>query len=263
MAISNRNFVVGAECRKLLQLAAQRHLPLTLTNRPEHRWQVYKTHFLSFQSNRLILARPCMDMTEGYMEPTEGQEIAITFKKGYNKCFFVTRIIRCQEFELEPDVYVPAIMITAPQQIEKIQRRNYNRAVVSTDEPVEVEFWSDDPTFTAGPDHWKATLQDLSAGGLSIRMPSGRDPQLQENQQVHMEFVPLPDQPSLCVDARFRHATQLPDDDAITLGFQLVGLEMCEQGRNALRRIGRVISVYQRRRQFCDHPELMTSSRQR
>jgi hypothetical protein len=55
MVTSQRNFVFGAECKKLLQEAVQKHLPVKLTNKQNDRWQVYKSNLLSVQDNNLII----------------------------------------------------------------------------------------------------------------------------------------------------------------------------------------------------------------
>ena len=242
--MTHRNYVVGAECRHLLQEAAQKHMFLNVTNQHDKRWYVYKSSFLALQSNRIIIAMPIPDQQDCYLEPAPGQTIAISFKKGYHKCLFTTRIIEQTQYQLDSDDTIPVISALCPTQIEKIQRRTYNRAVAPAGDPVTVTFWASDASINAN--KWRGKLYDLSAGGLGLTMLQPEMPEIPEGTQVELCFVPLPGQEPLQLQARFRHATGMPETGRIMLGFQTLGLEMDETGRSLLRRIGRIVNVYKR-----------------
>ena len=254
--MDNRKFAVGVECRNLLQEAAQKHLPLTLTNKQNNCWQVYKSTFIAVQSNRLVLALPVADSADSRIEPATGQEVALTFKKGYHKCLFVTRVIGRENHELDAGISMPVMTVFCPQQIEKIQRRAYNRAAAPAGEPVLVDFWPSAADGAVNPPRWQAHLTDLSAGGLGLSMPKNELPAIQEGDQLELEFLPLPDQEPLRLQGRFRHATDMPDGRNALLGFQLLGLEISEEGRMLLRRISRIVNVYQRQEPLARHPNM-------
>ena len=252
----NRKFVVGLECRTLLQESSYRHLPVTITSQQDKRWYMYNSNLLALESNKLIFAQPVCDTPELPASLEQGQEIAVTFKKGYHKCLFVTRVMSSEQFEYEPDVFVPAMTAYCPQQIEKIQRRHFQRAEAPQSEPVTVSI-----SCSANPDgeqiRWGGTLLDLSAGGLAIKVSKSQVPMIQDDQQVQLRFVPLPQQEPLFLEARYRHTTQTQNSDELVMGFQIVGLEMTEQGRNNLRRISRIVNVYQRQQKISLHPNLV------
>ena len=252
--MTRRNFVIGVECRNLIAEAVQRHLPLKITNKQEKRWQVYNSNFLAVQSNRVILSMPIPDDKGCHMEVTEGQEIAVTFKKGYRKCLFLTRVIGRTEYQIDEGVSVPSIVTLCPQQIERFQRRAFNRAEVPEGEPVAVKIAS----LESGAEELKFSGQlcNLSAGGLGVTVSQSEMPEIEEDQQFEMRFVPLESQEEICVQARFRHATDQPEDESFMLGFHIIGLEMTEQGRNILRRISRVVNLYQRQKTLSSHPGL-------
>lgn len=252
--MTRRNFVIGLECRNLIAEAAQRHLPLKITNKQEKRWQVYNSNFLEVQSNRVIMSMPVPDDKGCYLEITEGQEMAITFKKGYRKCLFLTRVIGRTEYQIDEGVSVPSIVALCPQQIERFQRRAFNRAEVPEGEPVIVEISSLESG--AGDLKFSGQLFNLSAGGLGVTVLQSEMPEIEEDQQFEMRFVPLENQEEICVQARFRHATEQPEDEKLMLGFHIIGLEMTEQGRSVLRRISRVVSLYQRQKTISEHPGL-------
>ena len=252
--MTRRNFVVGLECKNILTEAVSKRLPLKITNKHDTRWQVYKSGFLGVQGNRLVLSQPVSDIEGTSMNLQEGQEIAITFKKGYNKCLFVTRFIGPCDFERDPGESVQAVQILWPQQIEKFQRRAFNRALVPPGDPIQVTFWkSDTPAKERKEKKWRGMLHDLSAGGLGITMLKSELPEFKVGDQFEMWFVPLPGQEPLCLPVWFRHVTTLAETDRVMLGFQTVGLEISEEGRSLMRWIGRIANVYQRQRPISEH----------
>jgi c-di-GMP-binding flagellar brake protein YcgR len=251
---TNRKFAVGSECRMLLEEAAGKHLPLTITNKQDTNWQVYHSTFYALKSHRIIASLPVPDVSTGQMEPAAGQEIGVSFKKGYHKCLFVTRIVAQEPYELDPGVMAPSITLLVPEQIEKIQRRAYNRTKVPAKDRIPVSFWK-----TENPDQgvvWEGTLSDLSAGGVGIRIPKNEISDLVPGQQYHIQFVPLVGYDPLQLSGCFRHAVEAPEGEQVILGFKLVGLEMDEGGRHTLRQLSRIVSVYQRRAPISEHGQL-------
>jgi len=253
MVMSHRNFVFGNDCKELLTEAVQKHLPVKVTNQQDNRWQVYKSNFLALQDQQLILALPTPDMSDSQMEPVPGQDIAVTFKKGYHKCLFTSRVIKRGRFELEAGVFAEALTIAAPQQLEKIQRRAFNRTEAPAGESITVEFCaihgSISRSYVIGK-KWEGALQDISAGGLGITLPKTQMPSIEAGEQFEASFIPLPQQNPLILQVRFRHTTDISGTDRVMMGFQLVGMEMSEYGREMLRRIGRIVNVYQRQRKL-------------
>ena len=245
-----RKFVVGLECKRLLEEAVAKHLPVTLTYKcaDSNTWQVFKSNFISLQAGRVVISLPMPDQGDCHMEPALAQEIAITFKKGYNKCLFVTRILTRDRTELEPGIYIPIMTLGRPEQIEKIQRRAYNRVSIPTDERVPVQFWL---TESSPETPYEGRLVNLSAGGLGVAVPVQELPNLIEGEQFIVQFVPFEGHEPLCLNTRYRHATDpAPAADESVLGFQILGLEINEEGRQLLRRLSRVVGVFQRRNEL-------------
>ena len=248
-------------------------------------WQVYKSNFLSLRGNKIILTQPSPHLCEEPLELTPGTEISIAFKKGYNKCLFTTRIIGPQQFEFDSDEslpysissliaadaddtssncsVVPAMAVYCPEHIEKFRRRAYNRTAPPVDLTIPVTFWSPNESGK----EYQAVLANISAGGIGLAIPSDEYTQLEENAQYEMKFNPFPPDSCFTPDApagrqqtiqlrgRFRHATNRTDG-LLLLGFQLIGLELTEQGRSTLRRLGRIVSLYERQQPLCCHSNL-------
>jgi len=190
------------------------------------------------------------------MEPAQGQELAITFKLGYYKNLFVTRTIAQERHEIDPGIFMPVVTVLVPDQLEKIQRRAYNRAQVPDHETVPVTFQRIQTPSSESQEQWQGRLTDLSAGGLGIKMDRSQIDPLRVGDQFQLRFVPMANQNEITVNVRFRHVSELDRTDQVVLGFQLIGQEMSEKGRSALRRIGRIVHLYQRQSELAKHPNL-------
>ncbi len=255
--MTNRKFMVGVDCKELIETAVGKRLPLTITTRQDKNWQVYKSNFIAIQSNRLYLAHPTPDMNDCHTEMATGQEIAVSFKKGYYKNLFVTRSISQDRFEIDSGVFMPVIVVMFPEQIERIQRRAYNRAEVPSNEIVDVTFERLEDDHIVDRKQWHGHLVDLSAGGLGVKINKDAAVDLNEGDQFKLTFVPMSGQDPIEINSRFRHATNTDDPNEAMLGFQIIGQEMDEIGRNVLRRIGRIVNLYQRQQNISKHPNLI------
>lgn len=248
--MQQRKYIVGGEARGLFDQAIARHLPLSLTTCQEQTWQVYKTYFLAHHANRLLISMPVPDTEGCHIEPAPGQEIALTFKKGYYKHIFISRVLSREEHTHEDGSLCPALAILIPDRIERIQRRAYNRAEVPDMMRIPVHFslLEDD---NEGSDYvYEGLLQDVSAGGLGVRSSDPRINQCQAGQQFQLNFMPPIDQLPIEIFVRLRHITPPTEQAEHDLGFQVVGLEISEEGRAMLRRLGRLANRLQRQNQF-------------
>ena len=71
--------------------------------------------------------------------------------------------------------------------------------------------------------------------------------------QLMLRDHPLPGEEPIMVQARFRHATPVEASSDSLLGFQFMGMELTEQGRATLSRIGQILTMYDRQRRLQTH----------
>ncbi len=255
--MSTQKYIVGAEAKDLLGQVTEKRIPVTITAKDEANWQVYKSNFLAVQANRVIFTQPVPDTFGAESNLSDGQEVAISFKKGYYKHLLVSRVIAHEDYELDPGISTPTIVVLIPDKIERIQRRAYNRGVVPEGQTVTAAFKriGESPGSNQS---YQGELTDLSAGGLGMQIPESDATDLVEGEQFTMRFVPSPDQDLIVVNVRLRHITRDPDTSLGTLGFQIIGMEISEEGRATLRRIGRVVGLYQRQEKQAKKEDLVT-----
>ncbi len=237
-----RKFVVGKETQNLLQTALMKKMPLTITRKHGEDWEMYKSHIISILGHRMVIAMPEGRADQPVMAYDKGQELAISFKKGYNKCLFTSRIISQGRTELEPGKFIETLMVYIPEQIEKIQRRIYERTMVPSGEQISVSFWP----INDSKSRYVGELTDLSGGGIGVVVNNSVNPEIEPEQHCTVQFVPLPGHEPIIATSIYRHITE-PESDGRKIGFQFIGLETTEQGRMILRRIGRVVTIYERR----------------
>jgi len=251
--MSKRKFIIGIESEEILEVVSAKHVPLTITVKQDNSWLVYKANFIAVSDNKLILTQPTPDVADSHMEPATDQELAVTFKKGYHKFLFTTQVIAQEQFEMDPGIFIPCLTVKLPEQIEKIQRRAYNRAKVPHKATIDVKLWRVD----APEETWHGELEDLSAGGLGIRAISDSITTIEEDEQFTLEFIPLEGQEPLSVTCRFRHAFEVEGcPDKSMMGFQILGLEVNESGLRTLRRISRIVAVFLRQDKMTRHAGL-------
>lgn len=253
--MAKRNYVTGMDCQRLLDEAAEKRLFVKITDKDESQWAMYRSSFLGAQGNRLVLTQPTPENQQCAMELAEGQNIAVSFKKGYNKCLFVTRVVGHGLYEVDPGVKMPTITVLRPDCIEKLRRRAFNR--VDVPEGMQIAVTLRSTAKGQQSKEWTGLLKNLSAGGMAVEMPTSDAASLQDDQQSVLEFVPLMDQGSLQVPGRVRHTTVLPQGDKSLVGIQFVGLDANEDGRNTLRRLGRIVNMFQRHQPVAKHRDLM------
>ncbi len=237
-----RKFVVGKETQNLLHTALMKKMPLTITKKQGEDWEMYKSHILSIHGHRMVITMPEAREEQTPIQAEKGQEIAISFKKGYNKCLFTSRIISSGRTEVDAGKFTETLMIYIPEQVEKIQRRVYERTQVPDGDSINVNFWP----INDSKNRYTGELTDLSGGGIGVTVSKEIVPDIEAEQHCTVQFVPLPGHEPIIASAIYRHISD-PEDGVKKIGFQFIGLETSEQGRMILRRIGRVVTIYDRR----------------
>lgn len=238
--MSQINYLSDAKRTEALEDAVQRRLPAVLSVRGDDGWTAHKTRFLSQQptENTLIFEYPLSEAGQHPPEFVPGNALGCSFRRGHKKCLFASNVVQRTQLDLDGRTNVSALAIASPEQIQQLQRRAYNRAVIPTDQPVHIDIWEgglaaesrarkgEIPVY---PGH----MVDVSAGGVSILLPEGHDPQLRIGDTVGCRFCPDPAMPSIAVNANFRQSI-LIEDGQVRLGFQIIGLEATPDGAAVL-----------------------------
>ena len=88
-------------------------------------------------------------------------------------------------------------------------------------------------------------MTNISAGGFQVRTARQRAPQLEAGDVVGVRIELGQEYEPVLADAQLRHEDT--DDRGVTLmGFQFVALSQYAEGRDALRRISKIVCGFQR-----------------
>lgn len=221
----------------------ERHL--VLTERSSQGWRLWKSRFVTGSkaaANLLVKLR----LDEGNTHTLEaGSNVGVTFRTGHMKCMFRSTVEHVQH---RPDGDV--LKLRWPENIQRLQRRIFERTTPPRGQVVAVKFWRVEPSDPFNPTASPASvrhgqMEDLSAGGLRIHVADPGDVQL--GTTYRCSFAPNQGAPHIVVESILLHK-EAADRARSSLGFQFVGLDTSQEGRKTLERLAKIVSQYQRSR---------------
>ena len=239
---------------EIIANAIRRQSPCVITCRTAGGWQTHKAKFVSASSatGRLFVEVPRGDGPAEKPLFLPGERLGVSFRRGHKKSMFATAVVGpgpaasgASEGDLE------CVELAWPDTLQELQRRVYFRAL-PPGRKIHVRFWPGGVAARAktdgnGPGLFHGMLHDLSAGGMRV-LTTGISPEtFTVGDTLGCSFTPKPRGDTLVLDATFRHF-QRAEDGMVSLGFQFVGLETTERGRNLLVKLARVVTDYQRGR---------------
>lgn len=235
--------ITGERHDRTLADAIRGERQLVLTYNSEDGWRMYKGAFLSEQSpgkGILVKVSSAENGSERQL-PSPGDVLGATFRVGHKKCMFCTVLESIQSKSADT-----LWTIRQPERLQQLQRRAYERAAPPVGTVVAVRYWRDVAGENANEDKRDVRhgqLEDISAGGMRIRVAESRDTQL--DRTYRCVFTPRPGAPSLVLDAVLRHR-EAAEQGRASLGFQFVGLETTPEGLRLLDRLVRIVNHFQR-----------------
>ncbi|MHC4122575.1 MAG: flagellar brake protein [Planctomycetota bacterium] len=145
-----------------------------------------------------------------------------------------------------------AIILSLPQQIERVLKRSYVRVDVPKSLEVSVQLWNQklNATDNCG---LKSTstgrLVDISAGGMQVAVDFFEKVDFKAGQSLRLRFSPLPNETPIMFNARIKNISPTADGHNRCLGLEMVGLEASPEGRLILQRLCNVVEQYQQMNQ--------------
>ncbi len=226
--------------------AVCRRVPVAMTCLVRGLWYNFHSGIIKQDRDKLWLQFPACraDNIKDAPEITEGLMLGLTFKLGHHKHIFNTPVEAVCQVKTDGEESLCVVCVPAPSNMQRVQRRAYNRVDVPRNRSILATFWH------GGQDsdqsvRWEGWVTNISAGGFQVRLPKQAAPELGVGDvvgvriKVGQEFEPV------LADVQFR---QKIDDDrgVVMLGFQFVGLNESQRGRQTLERIGMIVRGFQR-----------------
>lgn len=175
------------------------------------------------------------------------QPAGISFKAGPNKVIFTTPVLRRQEnYQVNADTTVEAVLLKTPSEVKAIQRRNNYRVAVPTDAEMVVRMWRiperavlrDRPMAAQ---EIQVKVRDLSLGGMGCNI-FGKDgnPPIITNEDRLRIIIKAKDH-ELLIEGRMKYPVGKPKTDIARAGIQFKAMENSIEGRQTLATLTRIV----------------------
>lgn len=250
----------GVDSLKVLQAAIDEKVPAIMSYLSRNKWHVAKVVLTDLAEDQLKVEST--SSSEDRKRPINirvDQPVGISFKYGYGKFVFDT-VVRGLEPSSGPDAHRQrggTVVLSIPDKIEVIQRRNYFRVNVPKSFNVKVLLWhrtgslKEQHSLHNACDEMKncchGRLVDISAGGAAVAVPQADgapEMDFKKGQFVGMRFTPLPYETPVLLSAQIRNILPTADGKSASLGLQIVGLEASSEGREVLSRLIGIVEKY-------------------
>lgn len=233
----------------VLSEAQRRHVPATVTIRPDKRWLNLHSRIAELRDRHVWLTMPTSEDGTPH-EFTTAQKVGLSFKLKHHKYLCSVTVAGIEQVSLSEGDTTPVLSVCHPARMQRLQRRAFQRADVPANRIVRASFWlggrEAEPSGTS-PDRpvWFGSVTNLSAGGLQINT-SGEAVEALETGYIvglRLAFGTGRDE-NVYTDAQFRYAEA--SQDGMLAGFQFVGMGQTPEGHRALQVISAKVAEFQR-----------------
>jgi len=237
------------QTNEVLQMAAERGIPVMLTVRPDNRWISFHSRAIAVREGCMWLAAPDAEEGKPAYEFAPASKVGVSFKLKHYKHMFAATVKGVENIDSADGAKAPAIVVVCPTQMQRLQRRAYIRAEIPSSKIVRAAFWlggkEAEPAGTS-PENpvWAGQVIDLSAGGFSARVDNEAAEVLDPGAIVGVRLAFGAAEDITFTDAQYRHAE--PAGDMSLMGFQFVGLAQSSDGQKALKMIIRKTAEFQK-----------------
>lgn len=243
--MSGTRNIPHTQADSILQDAVRERQRLVITHHTPQGWRLLKGRFVAgtLTPDSLTAEIAPAEDASGCDAPTTGEVIGCTFRSGHRKCMFGASVLSA-----ERTTEGLRVTLQRPRDLQQLQRRAFERVPPPKGAVIAVRFWPQ-AEGTANPDQRTVRhgqLEDISAGGMRIRVPDPKD--IQTDATYRCVFTPRQGRPAFLLDALLRHRAAVEDGRAC-LGFQFIGLETTPEGREILDRLARFVAHLHRARQ--------------
>jgi hypothetical protein len=222
---------------KVLEWAQAKQIALTVSVLPGAQWNHLRSQLLRFDSGESLL-QIVYPVPADHQTPPEivaGQELGVSFRRGHKKCIFVSPVVMRQVDATAQGQAVETLILRAPRAVREMQRRLYQRVIISPDRMIPAKLWQGGAPRTDEA-CWPlcaGRVGNISLGGLLIDVRVDQNPRLTVGEVAGVEITTRPSKPPLVAQAQYRHCVLL-SPERLGLGLQFIGFEQDTPGRATL-----------------------------
>jgi len=235
-----------AQIASSLADAVDRGTPVSVTCCVDGNWHSLRSRFVALSAGGIYLERP-VGRDGDDITVSVGMDLGVSFKLKHHKHLCNVTVETIDDYTTANGECLPAIRVSLPLKMQRVQRRAYQRADVPQNRSVlaTLHLGASDDQGSGASGVWEGWVTNLSAGGFEVRLAHHGAPEMDVGDLVGVsiglgqEFEPIE------VTAQFRQA-HTDERNVQHHGFQFVGLNETARGRRMLQRIGQIVCEFQR-----------------
>ncbi|MCK4600901.1 MAG: PilZ domain-containing protein [Phycisphaerae bacterium] len=236
------------QINEAVSMAAQKHVPVSITVRAKSRWVNYHSRAIVIHEGHFWIELPITEASVAPHEFAPAEKVGLSFKLKHHKHIFTGTVASLRTFELADGAEAPVIAVCVPTQMYRLQRRAYERVEVPSNRIVRASFWlggcQAEPAGTSAESPvWSGRTMNISAGGFQVRTDRDAAKSLEPGDIVGVRLGFGAEMETVYADAQFRHTE--PAGESVLLGFQFLGLGQTDVGKKALTLIVAKVTEFQ------------------
>lgn len=236
----------GDKPKRIIKSAMDSDKPLRMSFLKDGKWVVRRGFITELRADNFdVSVAPHRKNEDLEIPPGTSVGLSIHSKRGhgYDNFVFGTRVTAVKWSGDSEGA--PSMVLELPEDIEMVQRRNYQRVKVPKSMQVEVDLWNKrSPQTGENRERYKGRLIDISAGGVQVGLSRECTGQFKHGDYLGIEFLPLANETVLRFNGRVKSVLPTADGSGICLGLEMVGLEASAEGRLILQRICSIVEQY-------------------
>jgi len=238
----------SSQIGRIVKDAVERRIPATLTIRRDKGWLTLHAQFLACQRGQLLLELPAGPKSSP--PPLKSAEkIGLTFKLKHHKHICQVTVTDARRVRFDDGRELPVLSLPVPAQMQRLQRRAFQRVEVPANRVVRASFWlgahQDEPAGAGGERLvWIGRVINFSAGGCRLLAEASAGDVLEIGDAVGLRLSFAVGQQAVYADAQLRHIET--DADKALLGFQFLGLDQTAAGQRTMDILAAKVVEYQR-----------------
>ncbi len=209
----------------------------------------------SWQSDTAVIAN-CSD-TKIQLELTGEEPPAARFKVGQTigvaakdrYCRLIFNVMVLGVGKSVNGQAAKSIIVSVPDCIKRIQKRNYQRTAVPNTLKVKATVWKwrndKQSEELSAEHHWDGRLVDICADGIGVGLDISHKREFELEQLIGIRFTPADGHEPFILDGEITNMNITADCKGICLGINLLGLEASVHGRKTLQRLIRTVDKFQ------------------
>lgn len=251
---SRVNDLAKAELDAMIDGIVERNFPVSLELRTGSVWVQSRSRFLGLATGKpasIWIQTPTAPPNDHPVELAPGQPFTLAFPFNRSYYRFVSAAIQPGTYRLAGGEDVRGYLITRPNALQKIERRNFFRCDIPVSQPIQTVFWPGMPGNKPTESEENCRLRqgqliNLSLGGMLLRCNTDQEIRALPDTNLAMELQLEPGGPLIRTLATIRRATALNDRIA-ELAVCFSGLETTAEGRKQLTYLSQTLAHMERR----------------